>query len=1042
MRSDELTQLLDDPAAADRWLGRCGLEDLRRAQANLQHMAQGGLTLDLLADICGQLAEHLPGLSDPDRALNNLERFVAAARNPLSLGSLLERDRQALPILLQIFSSSQHLSDVLVADQESYDLLRMTEGQPVERNTLVDELCTEVLALNSETAVMATLRRYKRRETLRIAYGDLIRAHRLEVVTEQISYLADAMVEAALRFARRKLEQRRGHPTTTDGRPAGFVALGLGKLGGTELNYSSDIDLVFLYECDGRTNGPQPTSNAEFFDRLARDTLRLLTEVTPLGNAYRIDLRLRPEGESGPLVHSLERTMRYYDLMGRTWERQAFVKARVVAGDAELGARFLDYLEPWVYRRYLGLADITGIKALKRRIERRTLLEGDDRRNVKTGRGGIRDIEFAIQFLQLLNGGDLPSLRVGNTLAAIGQLEAVGCLTHQERQLLEEHYAFLRKIEHRLQIMFDLQTHVLPDDQAELRRLALRMGYSHAPERSALAAFEEDYQTKTELNRKILDHLLHDAFGDDAETEPEVDLVLDPAPDRQRIAEVLGRHGFRDVTLAYKNLTALATEKIRYLSTRRCRHFLAAIAPRLIRAISATSDPDRTLITLEQVSDSLGGKGVLWELFSFNPPSMNLYVELCASAPYLSSILITNPGMIDELMDSLVLNKLPTRADLRATLAEVARGAVDLEPILHSFKNTQQLRVGVRNILGKEEIQSTTGALSDIAETCLERIIEHEYARLAEKLGEPTIGGEVRTGQKCELIVLAMGKLGGRELNYHSDLDLVFLYEADGATFHPRRSTRSGETTSNQHFFGELGTRVIKAASRLGPYGRLYDIDARLRPTGRSGTLATSFAEFERYFTEGLGQLWERQALCKARVVWGAKPAAEQALALVHQAAFSSCLRPGDSELIRQMRHRIEAAASPRNLKRGRGGICDIDFLVQLLQLRYAGEQPELRQPSTTLALAALYQSGRLSADDYEFLMASYRFLRTVELRLRLMSTTARDALPDDGAELDRLARALGLLSRSELEAEVSRYTEENRRRFEQLVATTEPQPA
>lgn len=1042
MRSDDLTRLLDDSAAADAWLSQCGLEDLRRAQANLQHMAQGGLTLDLLADICGQLAEHLPGLSDPDRALNNLERFFAAARNPLSLGSLFERDREALPILLQIFSSSQHLSDVLVADQDSYDLLRLTEGQPVERNTLIDELCTEVMALNNEAAAMAALRRYKRRETLRIAYGDLIRAHRLEVVTEQISYLADAEIEAAVRFARRRLEERRGRPLRANGQPAGFVVLGLGKLGGSELNYSSDIDLVFLYECDGRTDGPHPTSNAEFFDRLSRETMRLLTEVTPLGNAYRVDVRLRPEGERGPLVNSLERMMRYYDVMGRTWERQAYVKARVVAGQEELGNRFLDYLEPWVYRRYLGLADITGIKALKRRIERRTQLEGDDRRNVKTGRGGIRDIEFAIQFLQLLNGGDLPSLRVGNTLAAIAQLETVGCLTHQERQLLEEHYGFLRKIEHRLQIMFDLQTHVLPQDQAELRRLALRLGYANTDNETALAAFENDYQTKTDLNRKILDHLLHDAFGDDTETEPEVDLILDPAPEPQRVAEVLGRYGFRDVPLAYKNLMALATEKIRFLSTRRCRHFLAAIAPRLIQAIGATADPDRTLITLEQVSDSLGGKGVLWELFSFNPPSMNLYVELCASAPYLSSILITNPGMIDELMDSLVLNKLPSRADLRATLAEVTRGAEDLDPILHSFKNTQQLRVGVRNILGKEDVQATMGFLSDIAETCLERILEVEYAKLAEKLGTPTIGGEVRTGEKCELVVVAMGKLGGRELNYHSDLDLVLLYEADGATFHPRRTMRSTETTSNQHFFGELGQRVIKAASRLGPYGRLYDIDARLRPTGRSGTLATSFTEFERYFAEGNGQLWERQALCKARVVWGAKGPAEQALALVHRAAFSQGLRAGDSELIRQMRQRVEATASPHNLKRGRGGLCDIDFAVQLLQLKYAHEQPELRQASTMAALKALYQSGRLSTDDYGFFSSSYRFLRTVELRLRLMSTTARDALPDDPAELDRLGRTLGLLGRAELEAEIDRYTSENRRRFEQLVATCEPQPA
>ena len=402
-----------------------------------------------------------------------------------------------------------------------------------------------------------------------------------------------------------------------------------------------------------------------------------------------------------------------------------------------------------------------------------------------------------IQFLQLLNGGDLPTLRTGNTLAALAELENVGCLTHQERTLLEEHYSFLRKIEHRLQIMFDLQTHLLPADAEEMRKLAIRMGYRNTPQRTALAAFEADYQSKTALNRKILDHLLHDAFGGDAQTEPEVDLVLDPDPPPERLQEVLGRHGFKDVRLAYKNLLNLSTERIRFLSTRRCRHFLASIAPRLLREIGETPDPDSTLVNLEKVSDSLGGKGVLWELFSFNPPSMKLYVELCASSPFLSGILISNPGMIDELMDSLVLNKLPTRESLRTTMVEVARGAVDLDPILQSFKNTQQLRVGVRDILGKDDIQNTMGALSDIAETCLERITISEYEKLTEKFGEPTIGSGPRTGEPCELAILALGKLGGRELNYRSDLDVVFLYEADGNTVRQSAAVRPQQTCTS-----------------------------------------------------------------------------------------------------------------------------------------------------------------------------------------------------------------------------------------------------
>ncbi len=578
----------------------------------------------------------------------------------------------------------------------------------------------------------------------------------------------------------------------------------MGKLGGVELNYSSDIDLIFLYEIDGKTDGSRAIDNVEFFDRLVRDVVRLLTESTDLGTPYRVDLRLRPLGDRGPLVQSFEQSTHYYDVLGRTWERQAYVKARPVAGDLDLGQEFLAYLEPWIYRRYLALADITGIKALKRRIEHRTHTQGKDAFDVKTGEGGIRDIEFVIQFLQLLNGADMPQLRTGNTLEAIAQLENTGCLTHQERTLLEENYGFLRKIEHRLQIMFDLQTHSMPSDPQELRRLAIRMGYADQKGKTALAAFESDYRTKTALNRKILDHLLHDAFGDDAETEPEVDLVLDPDPPAEQIASVLGRYPFRDVQLAYRNLQALSTEKIRFLSTRRCRHFLASIAPRLLKAIAATPDPDSTLTNLEKVSDSLGGKGVLWELFSFNPPSMTLYVEICSFSELLSGMLISNPGMIDELMDSLVLNRLPSRDDLGTMLADLSRGAEDLDPILHSFKNTQQLYVGVRNILGKEDIQSTLVALTNIAEACLERIALVEFEKLTAKLGTPTIGEGSRAGEPCSWTILGMGKLGGRELNFHSDLDVVFLYEADGMTAHARRPP--GRDDDESAFLQRAGT--------------------------------------------------------------------------------------------------------------------------------------------------------------------------------------------------------------------------------------------
>lgn len=1035
MQIDQLRTYLDDADRAKDWLSSLGIHDTVRAHRNLLAIAENGLKrdYDLVLSVCQQLSTHLPHLSDADMALNNLERFFESARSPLSLGTLFQRDEAALPILLQIFSTSQYLSNTLITDGGSYDLLRMTEGVTVKRDTLVAEIRSEIMSLDDVELVQAALRRYHRRETLRISYGDLIRQQRLGVVTAQISYLADALVDAAVQFAWRHLAIKRGQPRGPNGEIARFVVLGMGKLGGEELNYSSDIDLIFLYDHDGRTDGPKPQSNQEFFDRLGREVVSLLSDKTKDEHVYRVDLRLRPYGAQGPMVPNMASALQYYDVHGRTWERQAYVKARPVAGDLDLGFEFLQKLESWIYSRYLGYADINGIKALKRRIEQRAQSGAAQARNVKTGYGGIRDIEFMIQFLQLLNGGDMPEVRTGNTLLAIAALETAGCLTPQERLLLEGNYEFLRNIEHRLQIMFNLQKHVLPEQPEEIRKLAIRMGYADDGERSARVAFEDDYRQATDQNRTMLDVLLSQAFEDDEETEPVVDLVLDPDPANERIEEILSAYHFRDIPQAYRNLMGLATEKLRFLSPRRCRHFLAAIASRLLSAIAATPDPDMTLVHLLQVSDSLGGKAALWNLFSFNEPSLRLCVEMCATSPLLSDILTSNPGMIDELMDSLVLDKLPGREDLEATLAELCRGAEDIDPIMHSFKNAQQLRVGVREILGKEGIKATTRALSDIGEACIHQITAGESARLSQKLGVPIVGSGPRAGEPCELLIVAMGKFGGRELNYLSDLDVVFLYEADGRTQPPKRG-RGVEPTTNQHYFSELGQRVIKTSNFLGPHGRLYEIDPRLRPTGRSGPLATSLEELQRYFASGDGQLWERQALCRSRVVYGSPEATKRAMDVIAEAAYGPEWSAGNAEEIRSMRKKLEDTVPKNNLKRGFGGLVDIEFAVQLLQLRFAGNDESLRQSNTLDAIAALAEAGHLSVKDSEFFDDSYRFLRTMEARLQLMQSATPSELPRDEADRDKLAGVLHIDGGEALCEQFTHYTKGNRKRFERIV--------
>jgi [glutamine synthetase] adenylyltransferase / [glutamine synthetase]-adenylyl-L-tyrosine phosphorylase len=400
----------------------------------------------------------------------------------------------------------------------------------------------------------------------------------------------------------------------------------------------------------------------------------------------------------------------------------------------------------------------------------------------------------------------------------------------------------------------------------------------------------------------------------------------------------------------------------------------------------------------------------------------------------LSGILTSSPGMIDELMDSLVLDKLPTYESLKSTLQDLCRGATDMDPILHSFKSFQHLRVGVRDILGKEDLRDTHRALSDIAEVCLQQIALREYDSLVEKYGRPLTKGEHDDKSECGWAIVALGKLGGREPNYHSDLDVVFLFDADGQTEHDKRARRN-DVTSNQHFFSQLGQRIIKVVTHIGPHGRLYEIDPRLRPTGKSGSLAVSLEEFERYFTDGRGQLWERQALCKARPVCGSSTSQARALEVMRRVVVEYDWQPGSAEEIRQMRIRMQQSASEQNLKRGIGGTVDVEFIVQMLQLKYVDQHPQILAPGTLDAIAALRRAGLLADEDAERLDRSYRFLRSIESGLRLMNTAARHDLPTDDLELNKLAFLIGGKNAQQLVDDCRQHRQSNRECFHRLFA-------
>lgn len=1085
MQIDEIRHSLGSLQESRPLLQVWKLRNFEHGFHNLTRLA-GAIGMEKLKDLSQPLSRLLPRCPDPDMALNSLERFLSNPGGAERFPALIEGRSRTLEKVLQLFSTSQYFSDLLAGHPDYLDMLRIPLRRSPSQKEMREQLQAEVDAAYEDSAVLRAFVSFRQRHILRIGTNDITRDRPLEEVTRDISHVADAALEVALATALRHVSNRFGQPTTLALKPAQCVIIAFGKLGGEELNYSSDIDLMFLYDEEGTTKGRRTAfiSNDDFFARVTSEVVRLLTTHTDRGQAYRIDLRLRPEGHRGPLARSLASTLSYYDTIGRTWERQALIKVRPAAGDRELGDHFLRSIEPFVYRKYLSFAEINEIKALKRRIEKKVGQEGISEKEVKTGLGGIRDIEFAIQFLQLLNGGDLPQVRQRNTLLAMQALEKAGCLTAQECLILEDTYRFLRKTEHRLQLMFDLQTHRLPDSDEELRKLALRMGYgsggSEEPPAPALvrkeetsepgpqspdsdlminilkpdsrslkraeplAEFMEDYREKTRLNRKILDHLLHQTFSEEeGQAEPESDLILQPAPDPETIRAALGRFPFRDLQAVYNNLNQLATESVPFLSTRRCRQFLASIAPRLLRALADTPDPDMALVNLEKVTASLGAKGVLWELFSFNPPSLKLYVELCAGSQYLSEILIANPGMIDELLDSLVLNQPRTAMELRLELTELCRGAADPEPILHSFQDKEVLRIGVRDILGKDNIQETTAALSDLAETILVQIAQLQEPPLAKRFGVPYLTEGARSGQASRYVILGLGKLGGRELSYHSDLDLILVYEGDGRTGPPPGASRHDryEQTDNFHFFTELMQRIIKVTSILGPMGRLYQVDMRLRPTGKSGSLVIPLTEFRRYYEEGGAQLWERQALTRARVVFGDAEFEQAVMQVVSGGAYGLEWRPEIADEIRAMRERLEASRGERDLKRGIGGIVDVEFLVQLFQLKYGKEVTALRTANTWDALEALRTTGLLAGGDHAILQAGYDFLRLVESRLRIVHNRSLDELPEGKEDLEKLARRLGrdpffgTSAADRLLADLESNTHETREVFNRLVS-------
>lgn len=993
---------------------------------------------DLRESLVVQLDPLLARFLNLRRGLVPLHRFVENTRIPKSFLVFLDRDRDALPLLLQILSIESTAVEWLISDPDSFDWLRMSAGQLVDPEHLKDILISEIQNLEDEEQILASMQRFRRRESLRVICSFCLQDMSPAAVAQQLSWIADAGVAASLIAANAEHKSDRRSRSQKLGPVPDFsnflTAIGLGALGGQELELDGSLEMVFLTDTELFQDETRESFIINELQRLAQRAIAILT--APHGLGYSVVFPYNPEDRNPDDVHlhDYRRWIQTIENQGRTWQRLTLLKSRYLAGNPRLASRFLEEFPTLVYRRYLTRADIAGIGALKRKIDR----EGKALELAQPNRtawslellsGWKREIEFLTQFLQLIHGGELAQTRVANTVEAIDALAQSGCLTEQERSILVAAYNRFSQTIFGLQMRDPFAAKRLHPGGGEGSKNSLAWQLSYDGE-TACDKLDADLADSWNKVIKIRNHLRGEVFADENQASEETDLILDPNPKPEWIDALLAKYGFKRSNAAYRFLMELSREEVSILSTRRCRHFLSSIATQLLTKISETPDPDLTLENLAVSCRSLGGKGVLWELFSVHEPSLDLYVRLCGASPYLIGILTSNPGMIDELLDSLMLNRLPTEQQLGLMLHELCRGAEDIEPIVHSFKNARHLNVGVRDILGKESITDTHRALSDIADVCLHQTVDWQYGRLVKRFGVPTTS----EGQVCRFGVVALGKLGAREPNYHSDISLLFLYDSDGTT-RPLGSGRHHEPISTEYFFLQLAQKVAQAANRVWRSGRLYETKNWMISPHRNTTLAWKLEEFERFFIESEDLAMQRQQLCNARCILG-EPSFQR---LIDQAVVgilrTRAWTDEDNTLVLSTRKQLESTAGVRNIKRGVGGTMDVEYIAQLLMLRNIATKPEIFVAGTLEAIERLRVAGLIEPLDADTLKDGYNFLRGVESGLRLMNTQARHDLPISNNELSRLAYVLNLKDGEELVQQCEQFRQSHSRLFAKYLA-------
>jgi glutamate-ammonia-ligase adenylyltransferase len=840
-------------------------------------------------------------------------------------------------------------------------------------------------------ATLADIREFKQREMVRIAARDLARLADLPQITEEISNVADVCLSAVFEHCRRELNTKIGKPYHLDAdenwQPTECAVLGMGKLGGKELNYSSDVDVLFVYSDEGgvfkgpprRGAKPQSLKNHQYFKRLAES---FIAEVSR--DVFRIDLRLRPEGDSGPLARSLGSYETYYVQWGQAWERMMLIKARTVAGDAALGAEFLEMVQPFRYPRSVDEGFLREIGGMKDRIEQEVVKAGEIHRNVKLGRGGIREIEFVAQSLQVIHAGRIPFLQTPQTLPALQKLVQYDLLKGDEAKRLENAYCFLRDLEHRLQMENYLQTHTIPTSPKAQERLAALMGFSNRKQ------FESQLAEHTKHVRGVYEQLFK---GRETSKTPALE------PNSPEWKAILAEHSFRDPDKCLPLLIEFAkgpgyvhvSPRTVELAMQLIARLLALCPKKSDRELKpkALSDPDRVLTRLDTFVANYGSRAMLFEAWAGNPAYFELMVLLFDRSEFLAELAIRTPDLVDGLVMSGYLRRRKTGAEI---FEELRHGHKDEDQLLwlRRYHKTELMRIGLRDILGLADFEQNLLELSGLADACLEYASESVLRKHRIK--------------KPPFAIIGLGKLGGQEINYGSDLDLMFVAE---------------DAAKNLPKLQRIATEILDMLSRQTELGVAFVTDTRLRPDGEKGLLVNTLRAYREYY-QRRAQLWELQALSRRRVVAGNRTVGEQFEGMAARLTdFSKGGPPNWKSEIARMRQRIEKERTPAGkqhlaIKTGAGGLIDAEFMAQAFCLEGGWNEPN--------TLRALERAKMGRGVPAEPMIAAYKQLRRVEGILRRWSFEGETVLPDHDAPLYRVSVRCGFRTSAEFMKAIGEY--------------------